>query len=357
MVIFLKDDVLSRHKIFAHKKRLEDWLDSGIGLPITAEIDSTNKCNFNCYGCAGGRNPKGAFLSNDDFNRVFEQLNFVKAMVFTGGGEPLLNKGTAYAINLAKNKSIDVGLITNGSLISNNYSSNIVEIILDSVSWVRVSLDAIDSSQYSFRKGVKKELFDLTLNNISNLVKQKNKRNSSATIGLAYLTINESLNDLLSFVNLSKRLGVDYAEFRPYHGLSRDMTDKLNKLKQFETDNFKIYYPLNRYKKIKFDFPQSFADEFRIVVSANGDLYSDCFTRGNHNFVYGNILHQSFDEIWNSEKKKELFANKLHLPGIPTETFFDELSNLLWNVKQFPEKYDLDSLEKKYSSFSHKNFV
>ncbi len=353
-----KNNVLSRNKILFHKDRLQEWLKTGLGKPITAEIDPTNQCNYHCLGCAGGRFPERATFSESDLKHIIDKLSStIKGILFTGGGEPLFNKATPNAIVYAKSKGIDVGLITTGFFLNEKYRSGITEKILNNCQWLRISLDATDKQTYANRKVVPPINFDFVLDNIKNLVSKKKELNSKCTIGIAYLTRNESYEELEKFVLLAKSLDADYAQFRPYHDVNNDISEQIEKTKIYESDEFSVYYPKDKYQKKKHNYDVCYGDEFRIVVSATGDLYPDCFTRGRDNFAYGNILTQSFEEIWNSEKRKKIFANKLNQPNCPDMSKYDTLNAILWNLYQNKESYDLNKLSKQVANTKHINFI
>ncbi|MBI3551063.1 MAG: hypothetical protein HY077_00975, partial [Elusimicrobia bacterium] len=40
-------------KIFAHKDRVAEWLETGSSKPVTVEMDMTNVCNQACPHCFG----------------------------------------------------------------------------------------------------------------------------------------------------------------------------------------------------------------------------------------------------------------------------------------------------------------
>ena len=241
---------------------------------------------------------------------------------------------------------MDVGLTTNGPTLPDT--------VLDDCQWIRISLDAADSTTYSKRKGTLSQHFDTVLENVQRLVKQKSQRGSDCTIGLAYLTRDETVEQLRKFVLLAKKLGVDYAQFRPYHDTTSDLSPRIEQTKELETATFKVSYPKDKYQRKKQDYGRCFGDEFRVVVSATGDMYPDCFTRGMENFSYGNLLTQSFEEIWHSKKRQEIFSTKLEHPNCPHLSKTDTLNVLLWELYQ---RKEVDSNTVSQQAFQHANFV
>jgi MoaA/NifB/PqqE/SkfB family radical SAM enzyme len=330
-------DVLSRNKIFAHPERLADWLKTGFGRPITAELDPTNACSYSCGDCAGGRDDE-ASLSFSDMQRIIDELSgSVKGLVVTGGGEPLANPNTVRAIEYAAGKGMDVGLITSGYLLHNNDVPGLVERVRASCSWIRISLDASDGKTYAERKGVPADHFEQVLVNVLRL----DPVNTECTVGLAYLTRNESFEALRRFAELSRMLGVDYAQFRPFHEAreeGHDLSERIEQTRNLETGRFKVIYPREKYVPMGYTYEQCFGDEFRVVVSATGDMYPDCYTRGMPEFAYGNLLQQSFEDIWYHVRRQDVFEGKLSHPDCPEMSRRDLLNQILWDVHQSRER-------------------
>lgn len=320
---------LGRDKIYAHPDRLAQWMTTGRTLPITAEIDPTNKCNHKCPDCAGNRMLPDAELSYDNMKTIIDKTApFLKGIVFTGGGEPLVNPATLDAIKHAHKKKIDVGLVTNGSLF---HTIDLKE-LLSACEWVRISVDAADERTYSKRRKVPKAMYFQTWQNISDLTKTRDKHELECTIGVACLTSDEGRATLEEFASKAKSHRVDYAEFRPYHNSNRNLTAIIDEIKCLETEEFKVIYPRDKYERTNYEYERAFADEFRFVITAAGDVYPDCFTRGISNFCYGNILAQSFEEIWNSKKREEVLRTKLLQKNCPAQCYQDKLSQLLWGM-------------------------
>ena len=331
--------------------RVNEWLEKGITKPITVEIDPTNYCNHSCNSCAGNRLEEQAYLSRMSFDRIIEQLvEFTKGIIFTGGGEPLLNPSTQYAIHSAKSKGIDVGLVTNGDLLD---CVNISQLVKD-CSWIRVSVDAANPDMYSKRRGTPSQHFYKVWENVEQLSAAKKETDSSCVIGAAYLTADDSIEDLRAFAMLAKTHGVDYAQFRPYHTSSRNLVPEIEQLQAESLDSFEVICSRDRYERTRFVYEQAFADEFRTVISADGTVYPCCFTRGVPQFAIGNILEQDFKEIWMSEKRRHVEMGKLTQSLCSAQCYQDPLNQVLWEVKADPERVELVSSPE---SQLHVNFV
>ncbi|MGV8150942.1 MAG: radical SAM/SPASM domain-containing protein [Candidatus Woesearchaeota archaeon] len=339
-----KNNVLSRSKIFAHPDRLFEWLNTGITHPITAQIDPSNRCNYDCNQCAGLRIDRNAELTEEELFRIIDQISpFIKGIEFTGGGDPLMNKHSPDSMVYAKNKGIDVGLVINGHLLN---TQNIPKII-SSATYVRVSVDAINEESHKYRKGTRNNnSFQKVINNIKDLVAERDGTNSSCTIGLGYLTdFGEDSQNFRAFALLAKNLGANYAQFRPYHHADDNIISELENLSDLNSDTFNTIYSKDKYLKIKGTYERAYADEFKITISATGDIYPDCFTRGIKNFSYGNLLKEDFEAIWKSEKRLRISESKLLQNNCPKQCYYDVLSQQLWDIYAH------------ITTVAHKNFI
>jgi len=265
---------------------------------------------------------------------VINQLSpFLKGLVFTGGGEPLCNNFTIDAVIYAKQKGLDVGFITNGELITEKIAEKLVE----NCSWVRVSVDAADEKDYLLVHGKGRDSYKKVLEGIGFLINAKKKFGGNCTIGAAYLTNEKLSKGMFSFSKKMKQLGVDYVQFRPFHFDKFNVDSEIGECKKLENEDFKVEVSRMRYDKNEYEYPVAYRDYFTTVLAADGKLYPDCFTRGMRGYALGDLNHDIFEEIWNSEKKKEIIENKLKMKNCPVMCRYDSLSNLLWNIKQVNE--------------------
>ena len=93
----------SKMKILKHPRKLEALEDKRVTEPIHVRIKPTNKCNHNCnycsyqnsYGQLGKDMRVADEIPLDKMNEIINDCAEmgVKAITFSGGGEPLLYKG------------------------------------------------------------------------------------------------------------------------------------------------------------------------------------------------------------------------------------------------------------------------
>ena len=130
-------------KVLCHLDTVDKYLKNQKYDPITIEIDPSNACNHSCPFCISGHLHLKKFQGTELFNRtmlsesVFQNLiedltkTNIKAINWTGGGEPTQNPYLGEAIKfIKKNSKIEMGMFSNGSLLERFNLFNNLTIIL-----------------------------------------------------------------------------------------------------------------------------------------------------------------------------------------------------------------------------------
>ena len=335
----------SSDKILKHLDRVQSWIKGGNPPPITVELDMTNRCNHRCPECTSGyfQEKNSSSLYKDLAERIVRELADVgvRGLIFTGGGEPLCHPDTGEIVKLAKSLGLDVGFITNGSLLNRHNS----EVLLKCCTWLRVSLDAGSPRLFKLTHGMDKKTFNKVLDNIRILVESKKELQSKTTIGAGYLTCYRTKSEMYDATLLCKDLGVDYIQFRPMqiHSVKKSEYYRINqkyleKCLKESNNGYKVLYSKHKYdmmhdKDYGRNYEKCYGHQFATVISASGNMYLCCHTRGYEKYCLGDLNHQTFREIWDSEKRRKVYENvdfKDCIPLCRDNTF----NQILWNIKQ-----------------------
>src|SRR5688572_12709202 len=155
-------------KVFLHTERLAAWLRDGRSFPVTVELDATNVCNHACSFCCWSvlHDRRRDTMSWDFMAKVLDDIASVgvKAVIWTGGGEPLVNQHTPAGMERARAAGMRNALFTNGALLGEAVARRLVE----SCDWIRFSLAAGTPSEYQRIQGV--DDFDLVRRNVAMVV-------------------------------------------------------------------------------------------------------------------------------------------------------------------------------------------
>ena len=313
-------------KILYFSSKLKDLSSEVLSAPIHIRLKPTNKCNHECYYCCY-RN-KNLHLSqrvngNDEIS--YEKMREivadlirmkVKAVTFSGGGEPLCYPYIIETMESLLSQGVKVAVLTNGSLLR----GEVAKILSRRATWIRISMDAVNSKMYAKIRGVNLKEFDKVCENIRNFAKMKN-RNSQ--LGINFIVTRENHRDVYEFLKVMKKLGVDHVkisesvistkkeENKEYHfpflnsvkkqiakgflNLADDKFKVIDKFDDFVDDN-------NYYKK---EYTRCPFIQCLTVIGADMNVYSCQDKAYSKKGRIGSIRGKSFEELWFSDSAKK----------------------------------------------------
>lgn len=338
----------SSDKILDHIDRIHEWISAGSSHPITYEIDMTNICNNNCPFCFGfyKREENPSSITKDKAIDIIKQIIEFggRAITFTGGGEPLCNPATMELIEFAGKSGIDVGFITNGLLLNREKAETIIKYC----KWVRISLDAGSHKVYEKTHGLDGNTYEKILKNTEILIEEKTKSGSNITIGFGYLTPPVMKEDMRDFVLLSKKIGVDYAQFRPVlrrfgeKRINFDTKDTINYIKElydeYSGEKTKVLFSRHKYETLidghmVRPYEKCYGHNFATVVGADGKMYLCCHTRGLNKYCLGDLNEDTLENIWQSKRRAKVVSN-IDFSDCPYLCRCDSFNTILWNIKR-----------------------
>lgn len=342
---------IDSHKLMYHPRRIVEWLDKKNIYPIYAEVAPTSSCNHRCVFCAFDyMNYQPKFLKKDVFMKTFDFLskNGLKSIMFAGEGEPFMNKETPDLIEFAKKKGLDISVTTNGVLMS----QEITKRILGLLSWVRISLNAGNRQNYSKIHGCTQEDFDIVMDNIKYAVYLKKRQQYKTKIGVQLLLIKDNLDDVLSFSKDIKKIGVDYYSIKPYsqHPESinrfqgtldyKECYSLEKELKKEETDDFKIFFRADAIKRLSISrkYNKCLGNSFWTYIDANEKVWSCSAFLGINDYCFGDLNEKTFDEIWNSERRKKILES-INAKNCREICRLDSINNYLYRILN-PKQHD-----------------
>ncbi|MDD5130438.1 MAG: radical SAM protein [Candidatus Omnitrophica bacterium] len=340
---------IDSHKLMYHVPRVYQWLKGKNIYPIYIEIGLYGGCNHRCVFCAFGFfQYKPDILGETELRRFILEAakRGVKSILYSGEGEPLLHKDAVGIINFTKKAGIDVALVTNGVLFDKEKAAG----SLNSLSWLKVSLDAGTKKNYAAIHGTVKEDFDIVIKNLREAVKIRNQKNYSCVIGAQFLLIPKNYKEVLAAAKIVRDAGADYLVIKPYsrHPANRntpalalryrDLARLEGELKKYEKSNFKIILRRNASESLekKKPYAHCLGLPFAAHITARGDMYPCNLFLGKQNFAFGNIGKESFKNIWEGEKRKKVMARiyaKWDLTGCRKACRLDEINGYLWGLK------------------------
>ncbi len=310
--------VYSGLKFLLYPDRLAAIREGRACAPVHVRIKPTNRCNHNCWYCAYRADNLQLGEGMDEADQIAPEKMFeiardvvdmgVKAVTFSGGGEPLLYKPLPEIIEYLSSNGVRVGALTNGS----NLKGKMADSFAQHGTWIRVSLDAYDDASYAESRTVKVGRFSELLRNIQDFA----ARRSSCVLGVSFIITEMNAPHIYSVCRLLKEAGVSHVKLSAvvvgnenqgnsvYHTSIRSLAAlQIERAKELEDDQFHIvdhYHELaERFQKTYDSCPFS---HLLTVIGADGGVYicqDKAYTDGGR---LGSVSTQSFKEFWFSQE-------------------------------------------------------
>lgn len=311
-----KSTPYSNLKIFGHLDELQKVKKGERIAPIYVRIKPTNRCNQNCYYC----HYKNPYLELDQYcytdeiprRKMLEIISDfkeagVKAVTFSGGGEPLLYPYIEETMESVLQAGIDLSIITNGTLLTSRKAE-----LLSQAKWVRISQESGCAETYSRIRGVDGSAFQKLCENIKTFSKLKNP---NCELGINFVIGPENYNEVYQAGKLMQELGADHIKYTALMGNNAEVIhapfkklviEQIHRLIDDNETDFKIinFYENDFESNAVFGRNYSFCGikDFVTVIAANSKVYF-C-----HDKAYlsqgevGDISQNSFKEMWFSEE-------------------------------------------------------
>ena len=202
------NEIYSPYKAAHHLDRIVALRKGELVYPTQVQVDLTNQCNHHCVYCFS------RFTINNGFGAlhisrpvIFALLDDavrlgIKSFHYTGGGEPFMHEDIYEILERTIANDLEFGMVTNGSLIDFKKSN-----LLKKMSWIRISLDATNSSMYHKLRGV--DEFD----KVVKVVKEFSLMFPDTILGLSFVINPLNYFQIVEFAEFGKDLGVDNVRF------------------------------------------------------------------------------------------------------------------------------------------------
>ncbi len=325
-------------KLLFHSHRIAQWMEGESVYPILVEMDLSNTCNHHCTFCNFSHLIDRSVLTKEVGYKIVGQLRMcgVKAINWTGGGEPLTNPYFPSIFTYAKSVGMEQGLFTNGALIKEEH----IEVLLQTQRWIRFSIDAATPSTYYSIRG--KNEFENVLQNVRTMVRVRNEMRYDTQIGIGFVITKENYTEIDKFADLITKLGVDYGQYKPC--ISSEHTNATwwecevkPYLEQVFATNVKAtinLYKFNDLSENQFDKPYllCYGHVFCPCVGAEGKVYVCNQMRGKEEYCMGDLHTHSFEEIWKGKKRQEAIG-RIDVGRCPPFCKNNEINKMLYHIR------------------------
>ncbi len=341
---------IDSHKLMYHVKRVDEWLDGKLVYPIYAEMSPSGACNHRCKFCGlDFMNYQPRFLEANMLKaRLSEMADLgLKSIMYAGEGEPFMHKDMDEIILHTKNAGIDAALTTNAALFNEKHSDK----ILDSVTWIKVSISGATKETYAKIHNTNLNDFDKVMHNMRYAAKLRDENKYKTTLGMQFLLLPDNFHEAELMAEKAKAIGMDYLVIKPYsqHLLSKtkvyenvkyeDYMHLADKLQKYNDRKFNVIFRLRTMEKWDSqsrNYKHCLALPFWTYIDAGGNVWGCSCYLTDKRFYYGNINENTFEEIWNSDLRKkslEWSEKELDTSKCRVNCRVDEINRYLWELK------------------------
>jgi len=315
----------SNLKIFHYQDKLDSLSQKNkdIKSPIHVRIKPTNVCNHNCWYCAykvdhlqlGQDMIERDFIPEDKMMEILKDIKDmeVKAVTFSGGGEPFVYRYFLETIKKLVEYDISFASLTNGSRLK----GEIAELFAMNATWLRVSIDGYDDESYAKARDVKVGEFSKIIQNMKYFASIKGR---TCNFGVSFIIDENNYSKIYEFSKFMKEIGVDSiklsgtvvanegAKNNEYHKPFFIQADELcNKVKkELSSNEFEVFHSYH-YLEDKFDKDYKWCPYSQIlpIIGADLNIYP-CQDKAYNldNGLVGSIKDVSFKEFWFNDKNK-----------------------------------------------------
>jgi MoaA/NifB/PqqE/SkfB family radical SAM enzyme len=313
-----------KFKILKHTDRIQAIVDGAIPPPVEWVIYPSNICGYRCGHCIMAKEQQDHrdMLSKEAMMKIAPDAknNGIKTVIFSGGGDPLLNPWTVEAARQCKENGIFTGINNQGYLLDDPTAFN----------FIRYSVDAASAQTYQHIHRVPKEDGWERVNRNIKKHHELRKAGENIEMGLAFLITPLNWHETAQFCEWAQQYEPDFIHIRPAY-LDGDYLDKeypgggillkdeivpnLRELSKklhsqydnvfFKIDTFEGYWTPKKYTKCR-------STPLMAVTSGDG-AFLICQDRGimkEENYLrWGNYNKQSFHDIWWSKEHEDVIAS------------------------------------------------
>lgn len=319
--------VYNNLKALAFPDRIEALREKRLAAPVNIRVKPINHCNHDCWYCAyrvdnlklgEDINLKDIIPTAKMFELAHDFIDMgVKAVTFSGGGEPLLYKPLPEIVELLAKGGVRVAALTNGS----NLKKNVAEAFAEFGTWVRVSLESWDGPSYAKARKVSESAFDALMSNMAAFA----RRGSRCTIGASFIIGADNYRNVYEAVARLRDTGIHHvklsaavvansgAQNNDYHKKLYPMvTEQIEKAKALSCDGFSV---LDHYHLLEERFTRTYS--FCPTIQFVPVVGADCMVYTCQDKAYtvagelGSIKERTFKDFWFSDENcQKAFALK-----------------------------------------------
>ena len=297
--------------------------------PLHIRLKPTNVCNHRCRYCAyredglqlGQNMREQDSLSKEKMLEIIDDIIAmgVRAVTFSGGGEPFCYPHLAEAAKRLAGSSTAFASLTNGSRLR----GEVAEVFAHHATWVRISLDGWDAASYSRYRGVDEDAFAALLANIEAF----KKLGGGCYLGVSYIVDRDNAAHVYEVLRMMAGLGVDSVKVSPcivsndgqennrYHApIFHQVKDEVARaVADLAGNGFEIF---DSYHELDDKFTKAYDwcpyQQILTVIGADANVYTCQDKAYSPGGLLGSIKERRFADLWQEDRGKFFRINPSH---------------------------------------------
>lgn len=341
---------IDSHKLMLHPDRVARWLGGEDIYPIYVELSPSGICNHRCDFCAYDYVGYKAGLMDADvlIERLTEMGRLgVKSVLYSGEGEPLLNKRIDEIVKAGTAAGIDQAMASNGVMLTRERA----DALLPHLTWLKISIAGGTPATYMKVQGAREGDFEKVIENMTYAAESRRAGRHECTLGMQLLLVPDNAGEVMELGRIARDIGMDYLVVKPYsqHPLSvtdtykdvrySDYLDLADELETLADENFSVVMrvrTMQKWDEGTRPYAHCNALPFWAHIATSGDVWGCPAHLGDDRFLYGNIFENTFEEIWKGDRRRaslEFVEHELGTAQCRVNCRMDEVNRYLWELK------------------------
>jgi radical SAM protein with 4Fe4S-binding SPASM domain len=345
------DEAHAPNKVLAHPELVRKFAAGEEFRPIHMRIGIMGACNMRCHFCNFHSPNEDNFydlfsfkdaIPTDKAIRLMREFAATggRAVTFCGSGECTIHPGYTKICEAAHAAGLRIGLITNGSRLSN---PGIADCIAATHTWVRIGLNAGTEENFTRITRDRDGTF-ATFEHTPRALRAA-ATDPDFRIGFNYVITAQNYSEIRLAAALAGRSGAHYVRFEPefYSALGHqtiseviaEVSAALADVAALATGDFEVSIPkldrgpMDQVQEVEGDFEQCHYSRFVTAVGADGNLYPCPQVHLNSRYLIGSVLDDGYLQVLEGGKRAEWEASNPRRTDLCKSCFYRPQNELL----------------------------
>lgn len=304
-------------RIYTFYHEAKEILVGRMPKPRMALIYPSRICNQDCYYCSDGRDNKriNRFMDTEQFLKLPKRLKNLgcESVELCGGGEPFLHPEIKKFIKECSKQSLRLASLTNGTMLK----GELLELVIEHFSYVRVSLDTFDPQLYERIRRLKSKEAALpaVLANLREAVRMRNEKKRPIMLGAKMCLDEKNITEMGEAIARAQEIGIDSIQIKLMRNAGVEEKIEPEELEKYEKElqdykkRYKDIVILGSLKKFTIDH-LCWLSPFHVFIDTEGSVRLCCYYQFRaERHTYGNAFENSLEEIWYGKRHFEALKN------------------------------------------------